>query len=164
MNKEPAFESSPAPILVLGVGNILLGDEGIGVRVIESLKECRVPEGVELFDGGTASLELLSIFSDRRKLIIVDAIRGGQEPGAVYRFNFEDLTYQKDFATSLHQIGIIDSLNQAKILGCLPQEVVIIGIEPANIAPGLKLSPEMVSIIPKVQELVLKELAESGQG
>ena len=82
MNKEPAFESSPAPILVLGVGNILLGDEGIGVRVIESLKECRVPEGVELFDGGTASLELLSIFSDRRKLIIVDAIRGGQEPGA----------------------------------------------------------------------------------
>jgi len=159
MNKEPVSEDSTAPVLVLGVGNILLSDEGIGVRVIESLKDCRIPEGVELFDGGTASLELLSIFSNRRKVIIIDAIRGGQEPGAVYRFNFEDLTYQKEFPTSLHQVGIIDTLNQARILGCLPEEVVIIGIEPAKIAPSLELSPEIAAAIPKVKEIILKELA-----
>ena len=159
MNEEPLSEDSIAPILVLGVGNILMGDEGIGVRVIESLKDCRIPEGVELFDGGTASLELLSVFSNRKKLIVVDAVKGDQEPGTVYRFNFDDLTYQKEFATSLHQIGIIDTLSQARILDCLPEEVVIIGIEPARIAPGLELSPEMVSILPNVQEIILKEIA-----
>ncbi len=159
MNKEANCEKPPAPVLVLGVGNILMGDEGIGVRVIESLKDCQLPEGVELFDGGTASLELLSIFSDRKKLVIIDAIRGGQEAGAVYRFNFEDLTYRKDFATSLHQIGITDTLNQAKILGCLPEEVVLIGIEPATIKPGLELSPEIAAVIPRVKEVILKELA-----
>ena len=159
MNEGPESEKQPAPVLVLGVGNILMGDEGIGVRVIESLKESRIPDGVELFDGGTASLELLSIFSDRRKLIVVDAIKGGQESGAVYRFNFEDLTYQREFATSLHQLGIIDTLSQARILGCLPEEVIIIGVEPARIAPGLELSPEMTAVMPKVKEVILKELA-----
>jgi hydrogenase maturation protease len=159
MNKEPNYKNPPAPILVLGMGNILMTDEGIGVRVIESLKECRIPSGVELFDGGTASLELLSAFSNRKKLIVVDAIKGGQNPGAVYRFNFEDLTYQKEFATSLHQLGIIDTLSQARILDCLPEEVIIIGIEPAKIAPGLELSSEMAAVIPKIKEIILKELA-----
>jgi len=158
MNEGPESEKQPAPVLVLGVGNILMGDEGIGVRVIESLKESRLPDGVELFDGGTASLELLSAFSNRKKLIVVDAIKGGQESGAVYRFNFEDLTYQREFATSLHQLGIIDTLSQARILGCLPEEVIIIGVEPARITPGLELSPEMTAVMPKVKEAILKEL------
>jgi len=158
MSKEPDHQKPTAPVLVLGVGNILMGDEGIGVRIIESLKDCHLPEDVELFDGGTASLELLSLFSNRRKLVVVDAIKSGQEPGTVYRFNLEDLTYQKEFATSLHQLGIIDTLSQARILGCLPEEVVIIGIEPARIAPGLELSPEITTVIPRVKEVILKEL------
>ena len=78
-------------IAVVGVGNILMGDEGIGVKVVEELRKERLPEGVELFDGGTAFHVLVDDLIDFDKLIIVDAVLGGESPGTIYRFEFGEL-------------------------------------------------------------------------
>ena len=73
------------PMLVLGVGNILLRDEGIGVRVVEAMQKLDLPPEVELFDGATAGMDLLNVLADRRKVIVIDAIEGDYEPGTVLR-------------------------------------------------------------------------------
>ncbi len=145
-------------ILILGVGNILLSDEGIGVRVIEAMKDRGLPDNVELFDGGTASVDLLDKLADRDKVIIIDAVKGGNEPGAVYRFTPNDVTIQKQNFASIHQVGLLETLTMADYLGCPPREVIIYGIEPKEIGWGLELSLEVAAAVQKVIELVLDEL------
>jgi len=158
---EEQGKESPAPsssILVMGVGNILLSDEGVGVRVIEALKERKLPDTIELLDGGTGMLDLLDILANRDKVIIIDAVRGGNEPGAVYRFTLTDIAMQRQNLMSLHQIGLLETLNLAELTGCTPRDVVILGIEPKKIDWGLELSPEVAAVVSKVIELVISEL------
>ena len=156
-----AATTTPAPILVLGVGNILLRDEGIGVRVIEAMQELDCPDGVELCDGGTAGLDLLDVVADRRKLIVIDAIAGDSEPGTVLRLTPDDLAPASGPGASLHELGLLQTLAVAGQLGCSPQEVVLFGIKPREISYGLELSPEIAALIPRVIELVLAEVAAS---
>lgn len=145
-------------ILVLGVGNILQRDDGVGVRVIEHLRSLELPAGVEVFDGGTAALDLLNVVADRQKVIVVDAVQGGGEPGAIYRFAPNDVEVEPHPITSLHQIGLLETLAMAQHLGCSPQNVVIFGIEPKVIDWGLDLSPEVSAAVPNVAELILDEI------
>ncbi|MFH1560858.1 MAG: HyaD/HybD family hydrogenase maturation endopeptidase [Chloroflexota bacterium] len=149
--------SRPA-IIILGVGNILLRDEGVGVRVIEAMEGRELPDNVELLDGGTASMDLLTSLANRDKVIIIDAVKGGNEPGTLYRFSPDDITIQKQTVTSLHQVGLLETLTIARHLGCTPREVIIFGIEPKEVSWGLELSPEVASATPRVIELVLEEL------
>lgn len=150
---------SPAPVLILGVGNILLGDEGVGVRVVEAMGGRELPDNVELFDGGTASIDLLGILANRDKVIIIDAVKGGNQPGTLYRFTPDDITIQRQHLTSLHQLGLLETLTIFRCLGHTPPEVLIYGIEPKEIGWGLELSPEVASVVPRVIELVLSELS-----
>jgi hydrogenase maturation protease len=93
----------PSSILILGVGNILLGDEGVGVRVIEAMQEIDLPDTVELIDGGTASIDILEFLKNREKVIVIDAVQGGGgEPGTLYRFTPGDIKVRKPVYTSLH--------------------------------------------------------------
>ena len=153
--KNPTPHSS---ILLLGVGNILLSDEGVGVRVVEAMKEIKLPDNVELLDGGTGAFDLLDVMADRDKVIIIDAVKGGGEPGAVYRFSPDDTKAEVKFLTSVHQISLLDTLSMARITGCSPRDIVIFGIEPREVDWGLELSPEVAAVVPKVIELVLSEL------
>jgi hydrogenase maturation protease len=144
--------------LVLGVGNILLRDEGAGVRAVEVLREMDLPEGVEALDGGTLGADLVDLIAGRERLIVVDVVRAGGAPGTVYRLSPDDLIRPDAPHLSLHQTGLMDALQMAKHLGCAPREIIIFGIEPRVIDYGLSLSNEIAAVLPRVIALVLAKL------
>ena len=162
------------PILVLGIGNILLKDEGAGVHVVRELT-ARAERGgspgrhdVELYDGGTFGIDLLDTIANRRKVIVIDAVRADAAPGTVLRFTAADLAQREEADLSLHQVGLCETLAMARQLGCAPEEVVIFGIVPATLESGLELSPQVAAVMPRVIDLVLAELKNNpgtkGQG
>lgn len=150
--------SSPCPTLVLGLGNILLRDEGVGVRVVEAMEGLELPPDVELVDGGTAGLDLLEVLAHRRKVIVVDAVEGTSAPGTVLRLSPEDLVPQAAPAVSLHEMGFLETLTVARQLGIAPAEVVVLGIKPKEVSCGLDLSPEIARLVPRVIDLVLADV------
>lgn len=148
--------------LVIGIGNLLLKDEGIGVHVVQALKKMDLSDYVNLsiIDGGT-SPDILLLLERAHKLIIIDATKGGDEPGAIYRFCPEDIALEPDQLTSIHQIGLLQSLKMMQLMGTEPEEITIIGIEPKEMDFGLELSPELQERIPQMTELVLEEIGVS---
>jgi len=151
---------SRCPVLVLGVGNILLRDEGIGVRVIEQMQKMRLPDDVELVDGGTAGADLLDLLAERRKIIVIDAVQADCEPGTVLRFTTDDLVQPDGTGMSLHELGLGEALTMTRQLGCEPKDVVVFGIKPKNIECGLELSEEVAASVPRVVKLVLAEITK----
>ena len=150
----------PAPVLVLGVGNILMRDEGFGVRTVEALQKREdIPQGVELLDGGTAGHDLIDAIENRKKIIVVDCVRGGCEAGSIYRFSPNDVREQGNYnMTSLHQVGILEILALSQAFGNPPQEVIIFGVEPFFTDLHMSLSLQIEAKIPKVIELIMQEL------
>ena len=145
-------------ILVLGIGNILLRDEGVGVRVIEQMQEIPVPDDVELVDGGTAGADLLDVLAERQKVIVIDAVQADCEPGTVLRFTADDLVRPDGVGISLHELGLGEALTMTRQLGCAPKDVVVFGIKPKDLGCGLELSEEIAASVPKVVKLVLAEI------
>lgn len=150
------------PILVLGIGNILLKDEGVGVHVVEAMAgQAPPPQDVEFVDGGTFGPDLIDIIANRRKVIVVDAVQAAGGPGTVLRFTDRDLAAKTEVSVSLHEVGLLETLLMAKHLGCAPQEVVILGVIPQDISPGLEMTEEVAAVVPKVIALVREELRQS---
>ena len=100
----------------------------------------------------------MSILSNRKKVIVIDTVDVKGEAGAIYRFNYHDVKYKSEFPTSLHQLGIIETLKMMECLETMPEEVVIIGIQPQSLKPSTSLTPKIAALLPKIAELVLKEL------
>lgn len=150
-------------ILVLGVGNVLLQDEGVGVRVVENLQaNYRFSPNVELMDGGTLGLRLLEPISQTDYLIVVDAIQNGQAAGTLYRLPAEELNKRVTFKNSLHQLDLVETLAYAEILGNRPQAV-IIGIEPEDISPwGMELTQTVEARFTELCSQVLAEIQLAG--
>ncbi len=146
-------------IVILGVGNILLKDEGVGVRVIEKLGEqYRFPDNVKLVDGGTLGLQLLGTVADADCLIVVDAVRNEKPPGSLYRFESTDIPHRVAYKNSLHQVDLLEALAMSQVIGNTP-ETVIVGVEPEDISPwGMELTPAVREKVPELMKLVLKEL------
>ncbi len=140
---------------VLGVGNILLRDEGIGCHVVQALGKMPLPN-VKVIDGGTCP-DVVQFLEDVDKLIVVDAAKGGGIPGQVYRFHLDDITLERKQFLSLHDMSLVDNLMLTKLLHNIG-ETVIIGVEPKEIGWGLELSPELQGKIPQIIELILAEL------
>lgn len=150
-------------VLVLGIGNILMRDEGLGVRAIEELqKRFQFQEDVELLDGGTSGIELLSYISKKDHLIVIDAIKGGYPPGTVLRVEGEDVPACFRTRISPHQLGLSDLLLAATLTGEMPGSLVLFGIEPKNIELGLRLSDEVKSNLDKLISLVIEEIKRLG--
>jgi len=147
--------------LILGIGNLILKDEGIGVHVVRALEEKKLPPEVDLIDGGTATMDLLSIIYESRRIIVIDALKAGGEPGTIYRCLPEDLMETSDRPLSLHQLGLLDVLGMSRQLGG-DAAVVIIGVEPKEISWGLELTEELQAVVPKVVKAVKKELRGLG--
>jgi hydrogenase maturation protease len=145
-------------ITVLGIGNILLRDEGVGVRTIEHLRQRTLPAAVELVDGGTATFDLFPLFAETDHLVVIDAVTGGMEPGTIYRLQPKDLVPQRQTAITPHDLGLLDSLIAALRIGERPRSVVIFGIEPKEIDWGMELTPEIEAVIPRIADLVLAEV------
>lgn len=149
--------------VVLGIGNILLSDEGVGVRVVQDLENQYVfPENVELVDGGVGSFSLLPYIESAEKLLVIDAISGGKPPGTIYKFKGEEIPHQIIEKLSIHELNFSDILNLAKLRGKYPEELVIIGIEPKSLEIGLELSEEVKSNYEKLLNEVLDQLREWG--
>ena len=145
--------------LILGLGNPLLGDEGIGVRVVEELKGLELPDGVKVIEGGTTGLGLVGLMEGYQRVIIVDAADMGHPPGHVVRFTPSEAQFKMAEAPlSLHQIGLGEVLALAKAVGVAPAELVIIGVQPIRVEVGAGLSPEVERAIPQIIRLILDEL------
>ncbi len=150
-------------VLVLGIGNVLMMDDSIGVRAVGELeKRYCFPEGVELLDGGTSGMELLSYIGDRDYLIIIDALRSGFEPGTVVRVEGEDVPARFMTRISPHQLGLSDVLAAATVTGQLPKNMVLFGIEPKTVELGLGLSEEVRAGFKKLLMAVREELMRIG--
>jgi len=145
-------------VVIAGFGNILLQDEGVGVHIAQQLQGYDLPENIEVIDGGTASLDVLCSLSGIRKLIIVDAVKNKGKPATIYRFCPKDLIHTKDTQSlSLHQIDVIEALRITARTSRLPDEIVIIGIEPKDVEWGTGLSPEVKDKLPDIIDLILGE-------
>jgi hydrogenase maturation protease len=144
-------------IVVIGVGNLLMKDEGIGIHAVKALQEIDLPPDIELIDGGT-SPDLIAYIRTGDKIIIIDAAKAGGEPGAVYRYRPEDLTAGRGTLTSAHELGVVENLKLMELTGNEPRETVIFGIEPKEIDWGTELSPELQKKLPDIVKAVLREI------
>lgn len=149
---------TPKPILVLGIGNLLLKDEGIGVRVVERMRDMSLPADVEIMDGGTMGIDLIYAIEGRKKVIVIDAVATDSPPGTLYRFTDKDLEYNSAVLQSAHEINFPSALRSLQFLGNRPGEIIFIGIKPADMSEGLDLTPAIEEKIPRIIELVMKEL------
>ena len=145
-------------VVILGIGNILLKDEGIGIHLINALQDSLSPPNInlEVIDGGT-SPDVFYQLGEMDKLIIIDAARGGGDPGTVYQFRPSEAILEDEEYLSLHQMSILESLKIMECIGEGPKDTVIIGVEPKEVAWGLELSPELEHKIPQFVKLVMEE-------
>lgn len=152
------MRSSRTPrVAVVGAGNLLLKDEGVGVHIVRALERLLPAQGsIQIVDGGT-SPDILGFLSPPDKLVIVDAARGGGKPGTIYRFGPEEMSQEQN-VTSLHEFNLGTALKTMKYRGVEPAQVVIIGIEPEEIDWGLELSSTLKREMPRIIEVVLQEI------
>jgi hydrogenase maturation protease len=149
--------------LVLGVGNILLQDEGVGVRVVEHLQQAyNFPEEVQVLDGGTMGLDLLHFLEGVERLLVVDAVDARRPPGTVVRLSDGEIPALLGRKLSPHQIGLADLLSVASLRDLAPRRAVLIGVQPAALETGLELSPAISAQLPLIVGMVLEELKRWG--
>jgi hydrogenase maturation protease len=148
------------PIVVLGVGNILLTDEGFGVHVVNQLREDYVfNPPITILDGGTMGMELLTYMRGMTKLVLVDAIHGGEAPGTVYEFPHEEMNHYFTEAISVHEVGMQDILRIRALQEDPLEDAVVIGVEPESLELGLTLSETTQAAVEDVKGRVLAVLS-----
>jgi len=144
--------------LILGVGNILMGDEGFGQYIIEELSKEKLPEGVDLLDAGTATLDIADLVIDYQRLIILDTVKTGDKPGSIYKFRPEDIRQRKQEELSLHQCSLLDAINMLKITQDVPSDIMIIAIEPEDVSMRIGISNTLRNKTSKIKQLIQEEL------
>jgi len=142
--------------LIVGIGNLLCRDEGIGVHVIHKMESMQLPGHIESLDIGTSTMDLIGYLDGVKKLIVIDAMKAGGRPGTIYKCTPDDLLPEEEGPISLHEIGLLETLNMAKKMG-MEIHTVIIGVEPKIFDWGMELSEEVKNKIPAIIEAVLKE-------
>jgi hydrogenase maturation protease len=152
-------------VVVLGVGNVIMGDEGLGVRCVERLEAAGVlPAGVETVDGGTSTHELLEALEDLALLVIVDAAVTGGPPGSLIRLEGDRIPSAFSNKMSPHQHGINDLLATLRFIGRAPGKVVLLGVMPARMELGLELSAEVEAALPALSAQVVAEVTAAMTG
>ncbi len=147
------------PVLI-GIGNILLSDEGVGIHIIRQLRNDDISQLVEIHEIGTSSFELLNVIDGNSHVIIVDAARMNEKPGTVKKIDLviEDDSSRLPQFTSLHQLDLISTLKMAKGVIDLPKKIVLIGIEPSSLEAGTELSKLVEAAIPKAISEIKKSI------
>jgi hydrogenase maturation protease len=150
-------------VLVLGLGNILLRDEGVGVHALERLQaEYRLPSVVRTLDGGTMGLDLLPYLHGLSSLLILDALQTGGAPGSLARLADGEIPAALALKLSVHQVGLSELLAASRFQGTLPARMTLLGIEPASIEWGLDLSPPVRAALGALVEAAVRELRAWG--
>jgi len=150
-------------VLVLGVGNIVMSDDGVGVMVAQKLQQSyRFPDNVEILDGGTLGLDLLPRLENKTHLILIDAVETGKKAGTCIRLYGQELPIALETKISPHQMGLKDLLAVSELMGHSPQEMVLIGIQPRSIEMEIGLTPEVEAQLGSLVTNVLTELENWG--
>ena len=151
-------------ITILGIGNILLTDEGFGVRVIEKLfDEYEFPDNVAVVEGGVLGIHLLGTLSKTEHLIVVDAVKNRQPPGTLYRLEKEELPERILMKNSLHQTDFLETLTLCEMIDKAPKTIVVLGAEPEDIVThSVELTPVVAARVDETVARVLGELDRLG--
>jgi len=150
-------------VVILGIGNLLLSDESVGVRALEALRDGHdVPPGVSLIDGGTSGMEFLEDLEGVDLLIVLDAIRANHVPGTFIRLAGAEVPVFFRTKLSPHQIGLSDVLASLELLGRAPREVVVLGVEPLTFETGMQLSAPVAARVPDLVNAAVRELDAHG--
>jgi hydrogenase maturation protease len=144
---------------VIGLGNVVLSDDGVGVHAVQRLSERhQVTDGVELVEGGTAGLLLLPLLADAHRVIIVDAIDTGAPAGTLVRLDGDDWASAFEVRMTPHDVGLIDLLGAAQLSGAWPEQLVLHGVQPASTAIGTELSAPVAAALDPLVDAVAAEL------
>jgi hydrogenase maturation protease len=150
-------------VVVLGIGNVLLSDEGVGVHAVAALQDrYHLDPSIEVVDGGTTGMELLPELEDADHLIVCDAVRTGKPPASVVKLTDDEVPAFFKTKLSPHQIGLSDVLAALRFSGHSPGRVVLIGVEPVTLSLSMELTPEVAAQMDAVLALVTAELAALG--
>lgn len=150
-------------ILVLGIGNLVMSDDGVGVKVVQQLqRDYTFPKQVEIMDGGTLGLDLLPKLEGIVRLIVVDAVETGKSPGSCVRLTGEQLPIALATKLSPHQMGLKDLLAVAELLGHMPNEMVLIGVQPGSIEMDTELTAAVAAKVDELATMIIRELAQWG--
>ncbi len=150
-------------VVVLGVGNVILADEGVGVRVVEAFeREYTLPEGVVVIDAGTSGMEMLEDLSGLDFLLVVDAIAAGRAPGELVQLRGDEVPVFFRRNLSPHGIGLSDVLAALEFLGAEPKETVILGVQPTSLELSTELTPAIAARVPELVAQVVDELTQRG--
>lgn len=148
--------------VVLGVGNVLRRDEGVGVHAVRELARHGCAVQADLMDGGTAVFDALSGWETIEKLVVIDALQAGAAPGTITRLTAEQVADAVSPALSLHQCGLIDALTQLQQAGLRLGEVVIYGVEPGDTGWGEQLSPAVAASLSRLTRQVEEDIEFAG--
>ncbi len=150
-------------VLVLGLGNVLLGDDGLGAEAVARIeRNYRIPPGVRLEDGGTLGLSLLGLLAESGRVILVDAVRTGSPPGTLVRIDGEDVMDAVRERLSPHQIGVADLLDAARLIDCYPTMVTLLGLAPESIHLSVVRSNTINANLDELVEAVVREVRSFG--
>lgn len=151
------------PLLVLGLGNVLCGDDGLGAVAVHLLqRRYQAPDGALVLDGGTLGLSLLPTLEEARDAILVDAIRADGAPGTFVRLEGEDVAPAVAARLSVHQVGVLDLLEAARWRGRYPPRLVLLGLVPESLELGVGRTPEVEAALPRLVETIVAEAAALG--
>jgi hydrogenase maturation protease len=157
----PEGHRNSGRISVLGIGNILLADEGVGVHAVNAIKKrYDFSPNIEILDGGTMGLDLLPVFQTKDKIIIIDAVDFNKEPGHVGAIDGDKIPPVLNSKLSVHHIGFADLLYAAKLVRETPPEVYLVGIQPKSLHVGLDMTEEIRVKLDSIIELAIQKLKE----
>ena len=165
MSDTPAHATAadPGGVLVLGLGNVLLGDDGIGAAAVDRLeRDYEIPPEVRLVEGGTLGLSLLDEIAQARHVILVDAVATDAPPGTLVRLDGADVWDAVRDRLSAHQVGVADLLNAARLIGRYPASVMLLGLVPGLIGLGVGRTREVDAAIDALVSAVLREVQALG--
>ena len=149
--------------VVLGIGNTILSDEGVGVHAAEALAAAyQIPADVEVIDGGTAGMELLGPLTGVDLLVVLDAVKAGRAPGSLVTLAGSEVPVFFRSKLSPHQISICDVLAGLEFSGEAPRDLVLVGCEPESLELGLEMTPTVAAQVPAMVRIAIDELARRG--
>jgi len=151
--------------VVLGIGNTILTDEAAGVRAAMALADAyRIPDNVQVIDGGTSGMEMIEDLSDLDLLVVIDVVKTGAAPGTVVKIAGDDIPVFFRRKLSPHQIGLPDVLASLELLDTMPKEIVVLGVELISLELGMEMTPTVAGKVPVLAAMAVAELAARGYG
>lgn len=150
-------------IVVIGIGNLIKSDDGVGVQVVRRLED-KVGAGVELVEGSIYCADLFNIIEGKDRAIFIDAIDAGDEPGAIFKFSPDQVKQKTSAPLSIHDFGLYELIVTSRLMGQCPEDITIFAVQVKNIEFGDQLTEQVAAAIPRVCELVLEEINRPAEG